>query len=235
MFPIYDQNRPVTKPFMNYILIASNVVLFFHFYLQGPRAFEEAILRYGMIPAYILKGARLHTVLTSMFMHGDPMHLFGNMLFLYIFGDNVEDAFGHLRYVLFYLLGGIGATLIHILSMFMMPETVMLYSLRIPAIGASGAISAVLGAYMILYPRARIKTLVMYFYIMVVSIPAFYYIGFWFFYQLIYGIMALRIPLGVAFWAHIGGFVTGVFIVKAFGVRPRPRRRRVIPYRIPED
>ena len=111
----------------------------------------------------------------------------------------------------------------------------MITSLKIPSVGASGAISAVLGAYMLLYPYARIRTLVLYWWITVISIPAYYYIGFWFIYQLFMGIMALQLPMGVAFWAHVGGFVTGVIFVKAFHIRPKPRRRIIMPFYIPVE
>ena len=235
MFPLYDENRPLSKPIVNYALILSNIVIFFYFYFQGCTEFNKAVFKYGLIPIYVLNGKNLYTIITSMFMHGGLMHLFGNMLYLYIFGDNVEDALGHFRYLIFYFLGGIGASLLHILSILLMPEYLMITSLKIPSVGASGAISAVLGAYMLLYPYARIRTLVLYWWITVISIPAYYYIGFWFIYQLFMGIMALQLPMGVAFWAHIGGFVTGVIFVKAFHIRPKPRRRIIMPFYIPVE
>lgn len=233
MFPLYDENRPLRRPIVNYFLIAINTVVFFYFYLQGRYRFERAIVSYGMIPLYFLEGVNLHTLITSMFMHGSIEHLLGNMLYLYIFGDNVEDALGHVKYILFYITSGIGASLIHTLSIFLMPPSLQYLSLKIPAVGASGAISGVLGAYMLLYPYARIRTLVFYWYFFVLSIPAYYYIGFWFIYQLMMGVMSLRLPLGVAFWAHIGGFVTGIILVKALGVRPGPKRRIVTRYIVP--
>ncbi|HDJ97184.1 MAG TPA: rhomboid family intramembrane serine protease [Thermofilum sp.] len=229
MWPLYDENRPRRKPIVNYTLIAINVAVFIYFYFQGYTAFQKAIIQYGEIPIYILKGERLYTLITSMFMHGGWMHLIGNMVYLYIFGDNVEDAFGHLGYLAFYIIAGLGASLVHLLSLFLMPPDLLYYSLRVPAVGASGAISGVLGAYMILYPRARIRTLVVYYVITIISIPAYYYIGFWFLYQLLMGMLAIEIPSGVAFWAHVGGFVTGVLIVKLLGIRP-PRRRKIIYY-----
>ncbi len=198
-------------------------------------SYQKIILKYGMIPIYILFGEKLYTLLTNMFLHGDFMHLAGNMLYLFIFGDNVEDAFGHFKYLIFYIVSGLGAAIIHILSIFLMPPEMQKLALRVPAIGASGAISGVLGAYMILYPHARIKTLVMYWYITIVSIPAYYYIGFWFIYQLFMGVISLQLPLGVAFWAHIGGFMCGVILVKLLGVRPRKPRPRyyIYYYRVP--
>ncbi len=228
MFPLHDENRPSRKPLVNYMLLAANIIVFFYFYLQGPYAFEEAIKRLGFYPIDFLRLRRLHTLLTSMFMHGDLMHLAGNMLYLYIFGDNVEDAFGHGKYLPFYLACGLGAAIVHTFSILLMPSDLMYMALRVPAVGASGAISGILGAYVVLYPLARIRTLVVYWTVTVVSIPAYYFIGFWFLYQLMMGVMALRLPLGVAFWAHIGGFATGVLLVKLLRVRPRKRRRVVV-------
>ncbi|RLE85922.1 MAG: rhomboid family intramembrane serine protease, partial [Thermoprotei archaeon] len=222
MFPLYDENRPLRKPVVNYILITLNVIVFFYFYLQGTRVFQRAIMAYGMIPLYLLNGINLHTLLTSMFMHGSIEHLLGNMLYLYIFGDNVEDALGHLGYLMFYLISGIGASLVHTLSIFLMPLDLQSYSLGIPAVGASGAISGILGAYMLLYPYAKIRTIVLYWYFFIISVPAYYYIGFWFVYQLMMGVISLRLPIGVAFWAHIGGFVTGLLLIKFLNVKPGP-------------
>ncbi len=227
MIPLYDENRPLKKPFINYMLILSNLIVFFLFFLTG--TLRTGITFYGAIPIYILRGKRLWTILTSMFMHADIMHIAGNMLYLWIFGDNIEDTLGHGKYLVFYLAGGVFSTFAHIastlFSAFFTPIPYVLYDLRIPSVGASGAISAVLGAYLLLYPGAKIKTLVFYFYFFtIVSVPAFYYLGFWFLYQLMMGMFSLTgLPSGVAFWAHIGGFVFGMLIVKVFGVTPRRR------------
>ena len=230
MFPLYDENRPVLRPLINYALIAANVFVFFYFFLQGLGALERAIRTFGMTPLYVLQGQRLWTILTSMFLHADLMHLGGNMLYLYIFGDNVEDAFGHLRYLLFYLACGVGATVWHIASIMISLPAARALSLAIPAVGASGAISGVLGAYMVLYPHARIRTLVISWFVHVITVPAYYYIGIWFIYQLAMGLFSLTgLFSNIAFWAHVGGFVTGVAAVKLLGVKPR--RRRVV-YRI---
>ncbi len=224
MIPLYDENRPTRKPYVNYALIAMNVVVFFFFCFQD---LKRSVIEYGAIPIFILNGKRLFTLFTSMFLHADILHLLGNMLYLWIFGDNVEDAFGHLRYLIFYLVGGIFAGLVHIastlLSLYARPIPYVISELTIPAVGASGAISAVLGAYLLLYPNARIKTLVFYFFIITfVSVPAFYYLGFWFIFQLFMGLISLSgIPSGVAFWAHIGGFVYGLLMIKAFNIKPR--------------
>lgn len=161
-----------------------------------------------MVPADILQAKNLHTLLTSMFLHADIFHIGGNMLFLYIFGDNVEDAFGHLRYLLFYLICGFVADFAHILSLKTPAE------LLIPTLGASGAISGILGAYIVMYPRARIQTLILAYFITIISIPAVFFLGFWFLLQLLY--MSLGIGGGVAYWAHIGGFVAGMILVFVF-------------------
>ncbi|MBS7640813.1 MAG: rhomboid family intramembrane serine protease [Candidatus Bathyarchaeia archaeon] len=232
MLPIGDENKPSKRPYVNYMLIVICIFLFLFFFIQGRRAFTRAITEYGVIPAYILSGKRLQTLFTSMFMHADILHLMGNMIYLWVFGDNIEDALGHAKYILFYLTGGIFAGLVHVcstmLSLFMKPIPYMISELSTPAVGASGAISAVLGAYMLIYPNAKIRTLVFYLFIItVISVPAYYYLGFWFIYQLLMGVISLTgITSGVAFWAHIGGFIFGIVTAKAFKIRPRRRAPR---------
>ena len=171
---------------------------------------------YGMIPFFILNGEKLYTLFTSMFMHGGIIHLFGNMLYLYIFGDNIEDTFGHLWYMDFYLISGIAASFAHILSVGNSP---------FPAVGASGAISGVLGAYIVLFPRARILTLVFYYWITVTAIPAIFFLGFWFLFQLFAGTLTLGygVASGVAYWAHIGGFLAGIVLALIFKARVGPK------------
>ncbi len=224
MFPIQDENRPAIKPYMNYGLLLLNIVVFF-FLLGTGTLTEDSFKVFGTIPSYIVSGERLWTLFTSMFVHADIMHLLGNMVYLWVFGDNIEDALGHVKYLVFYLLGGLAATFTHIASLFAALPSLARVGLSIPSVGASGAISAVLGAYILLYPRARIRTLVFYIFITIITIPAFYYLGFWFLYQLMMGFFSLTgLSSGVAFWAHIGGFVAGLIMVKAFGVGPKPRR-----------
>lgn len=159
---------------------------------------------FTMVPAEILQGENLHTLFTSLFLHADIFHIGGNMLYLYIFGDNIEDFLGHLRFLLFYFVCGLVADLAHILSV------ASTAGLQIPTLGASGAISGVMGAYILLYPRARIQTLVLTFVITVVSIPAVFFLGFWFILQLLY--TWLGMGGNVAYWAHIGGFVAGMIL-----------------------
>lgn len=181
---------------------------------------NTAIFTYGMIPNSVLHGQRLYTLVTSMFLHADILHLGGNMLFLYVFGDNVEDTFGHGRYLIFYFLSGIAADIAFLWTQLFFGD-VRMWS--IPSIGASGAIAGVLGAYIILYPRARILTLVLLGWITIVPIPAVFFLGFWFVYQLLYGMLTLGVEAltGIAYWAHIGGFVAGIL----FGLVWRGRRR----------
>ncbi len=157
----------------------------------------------------------------SMFLHGGWMHLLGNMWFLYLFGDNVEDAMGHARYLVLYLLTGIAATVAHVL---LHPSS------PIPVVGASGAISGVVGAYFFLFPRARVLTLVpIFFFVDIVLLPAFVYIGLWFLMQFWSGLLALAVPHigGVAWWAHIGGFVAGLLLAPLMRERRRTYRLRV--------
>jgi membrane associated rhomboid family serine protease len=169
-----------------------------------------------------------------MFLHADILHIGSNMLFLWIFGDNVEDTFGHVKFLMFYLVGGLFAEFTHIasalisgyinLGSFITPE------LTIPTIGASGAISAVLGAYILLFPQARIRTVVYIVYIITFTkIPAFYYLGFWFLYQVLMGLGSFfGLSSSVAFWAHIGGFALGMAVVKTMSVKPK-KRQQIVP------
>lgn len=209
--------RSLTTPHITRILIIINVIVFFVYWLLG--SLERAIRIYGMIPALIVQGQRLSTFFTSMFLHGDIFHLGFNMLYLHIFGDNVEDAFGHSRYFLAYLLSGIAASLVYISTLL---GSRNLFALLRPTIGASGAVSGVLGAYIVLYPKARILTLLPIGWIYIVPVPAVFLLGFWFVYQLFYGILTLGLNVitPIAYWAHIGGFIAGLL----FGLTWRKRR-----------
>ena len=154
MFPLYDENPTKTRPYVTWILIAANVVVFV---LQLSRGFTEAdFFEYGAVPNYLMRGERLYTLFTSMFMHGGFLHIIGNMLYLFIFGDNVEDRFGHVKFLILYLVFGVASGIAHSWIIFQFNPSVA----EIPAVGASGAISGVLGAYILFYPRANIVTLV---------------------------------------------------------------------------
>ena len=213
------------------MLIIANVIVFLVTFLRdlaypywfytligaAPSPSIDMISRsYGLVPFDVLNGTRLYTFFTSMFIHADLFHVGSNMLFLYVFGDNVEDTFGHLPYVVFYLVSGIAASAAHILAV------VNTAAESIPTIGASGAISGVMGAYFVLYPRARIVSLVFFFWITIVAVPAIVFLGVWFAFQFLYGGLMSASGGGVAYWAHIGGFVAGI----AFGLAGRGRRRK---------
>lgn len=180
-------------------------MIFLAMWISGEKFTNNLIRSYGMIPRDIIYGVRLHTLVTSMFLHEDILHLVGNMLYLYVFGDNVEDALGHARYFIFYILCGVIASLIYVSS------TVFMGGIRTITIGASGAISGVLGAYLVLYPRARILTFALFF---IVPVPAILFLGFWFILQWLY--VLLQVASDVAYWAHIGGFLAGMSLVPSF-------------------
>jgi len=225
MFPLRDDIQSRTTPFVNYALIFVNVMVFFHELLLGPYL-NNFIAVYGVIPArwiYLFNGYNISifsiliTYFTSMFLHGGWMHLIGNMWFLYIFGDNVEDRLGHVFYFLYYLACGLAAGIFH---------SIINIGSTLPSIGASGAIAGVLAAYLLFYPHARILTLIPFFlFFPIVEIPAVFMIGFWFVMQLIEGMTSLGLTAqsmgGVAWWAHIGGFVFGLLIISKVSHRKR--------------
>ena len=188
-------------------LIALNVLLFCWEFAEG---FSDRIfLVYGETPALVMHGEQLSTILTSMFIHVDISHIFGNMLFLFIFGDNVEDRFGHIKFLLLYLVFGVVGGLTHSVI------AVMLGGLDqyIPAVGASGAIAGVLGAYIVFFPSARIVSIVPSFvFVRLARVPAFIFIGFWFILQLLYS----GGSASVAYMAHVGGFIAGFVIAVMF-------------------
>ncbi len=210
LIPIRDANRSKTTPHITRILILANILAFiplllYTFFYGNPEVslFANWVYdNFAMVPAEIMRGENLHTLFTSLFLHVDIFHIGGNMIYLYIFGDNIEDALGHTRFLLFYFVCGLAADLAHILSV------AYTTGLQVPTLGASGAISGVMGAYILLYPRARIETLTLTLVITVVSIPAVFFLGFWFILQLLY--TWLDIVGNVAYWAHIGGFAAGI-------------------------
>ena len=218
MFPLKDNIPARVFPVVNIALIAVNLLFFVYAASQGEMVghlFEQ----HGFIPArflantdFVFTPGRLLPVFSSMFLHGSVMHLFGNMWMLWIFGDNVEDAMGHGRYLLFYLLCGVASV---------MAQTVAAPVSMVPMVGASGAISGVLGAYFCLYPRARILTflpLIIFFYL--VEIPAYVFLGLWFLMQFLQGWAQVAGDVassaGVAWWAHVGGFGAGVLLIRFF-------------------
>jgi hypothetical protein len=208
--PLKDLNPRQTYPVVNTLLILTNVIVFLYQLTLTPYQYKAFVMANATIPSHIsvfLGGhgsfvAAFLPIFTSMFLHSGFAHIAGNMLFLWIFGDNVEDYFGHFAYLLFYLACGVGSGLTHILF--------NLHS-SLPALGASGAISGVMGAYIILYPRARVLTLVLVFFI---PIPAFVILGYWFLLQFFAGVTSVGAAAtgGVAWWAHIGGFLMGMLI-----------------------
>lgn len=218
MIPIRDQTPTRHFPVVNNALIIGNFIVFFIFLLAGSKQ-DALVYQYALIPANFTANPNLmnfRDIFTSMFMHGGWVHIIGNMLYLWIFGDNVEDRMGHFKYLLFYLLGGVAASLAHI---FTNPAS------QIPTVGASGAIAAVLGAYLVLYPRSRILTFIpLGFFLQLKLIPASIVLGFWFLLQIFEGFLALGGPDvgGVAVWAHVGGFLFGVLVAYLFVPRDRP-------------
>ena len=243
MFPIGDDNSDRTiTPYVNYLLIALNIIVFV--FLQGMNGNSPFTFSYATVPAEILTGHDIITnsevmtdpstgehisipglgptpipvyltLITSMFMHGGIAHIAGNMLYLWIFGDNIENAIGHKRYLFFYLLCGIIASLSHVFA-----TKIRGHNLLIPSLGASGAISGVLGAYILLFPRRRVT---MFFVRFISHVSAFWAIGIWFVFQLISGLGMLggADAGGVAYAAHLGGFAAGLLLIKLFLPRNR--------------
>lgn len=215
MFPLYDTVRSRRFPFINWMLILLNGLIFYYEITLGEDRLYRFILNWGLIPAQLTSNYAESwlTVFTSMFLHGGWLHILGNMWTLFIFGDNIEDRMGHGNYLVFYLLSGAAAAIL---------QSVLMPASQVPMIGASGAIAGVLGAYLILYPRARIASLVPILFIFtLVEIPAVIYLGIWFVLQLFSGWSALQGAAsgGIAWWAHIGGFVFGVITVQLFTKR----------------
>ena len=218
MIPLHDDNPTEIAPLLTIFFIIICVLVFFWQISLGGQGNQAAVLSLGVIPAVLLNKVSLPpelalipaelTVFTSMFMHGGFMHLAGNMLYLWIFGNNVEDAMGHVRFVIFYLLCGIAAVFGQVLQN---PAS------EIPMIGASGAISGVLGAYLLLYPHARVLVLIPFgFYAHMVRLPAGLVLGIWFAIQIFSSLAADPNSAGVAWFAHIGGFVAGLALIPFF-------------------
>ncbi|MGA7336245.1 MAG: rhomboid family intramembrane serine protease [Candidatus Sulfotelmatobacter sp.] len=231
MLPLRDDQPRYSTPWVNSFLIGLNLVIFFFEATLDPRSLELLIRQFGVVPSHLaafLAGSSRYPLpavvlpfFTSMFLDGSWLHVLGNMLYLYMFGDNVEDYLGHFNYLVFYLLTGLVAMTTQV--------AVNLHSTA-PTVGASGAIAGVLGAYFVLYPRARVLTWFFELLILVVWVPAWIILIYWFFLNFLSG-TATMLALhrqnmgGVAFWAHIGGFISGALMIKLF-----PERSRRYPY-----
>ena len=217
MFPLYDENRSRAFPFVMWSLIAANALVFWWEFTEGFN--DQIFLTYGEVPALVLQGRQLFSVITSMFLHVDVLHILGNMIYLFVFGDNVEDRFGHAKFLLLYLVFGIAGGLTHS-AVSVMSGGADPY---IPAVGASGAIAGILGAYIVFYPVARIVSIVpSFFFFRLARIPAVLFIGFWFILQILYA----GGSSSVAYMAHIGGFAAGFITAIVFRALNRERKTR---------
>ncbi|MCG3157189.1 MAG: hypothetical protein DKINENOH_03821 [bacterium] len=215
MIPLKDDNPRTAFPLVNTLLIIANVLVFIHQFTLSQVDGQAFIDTYGAIPRIIMQGEKMEGLLTSMFLHGGFFHLFGNLLYLFIFGDNIENLLGSLRYLFFYVLCGAGAALAHILTQ---PDS------AIPMVGASGAISGVLGAYAVSFPRARVLVLLPIIFIATFRVPAFLVLGQWFVLQIFAGLSTIGGAAeggGVAWFAHIGGFIIGIILLRLF----KPQKR----------
>ena len=229
MFPIKDDQPRYSTPYVNGFLIVLNILIYLFQSTLDPRSYELFARQFGVVPSHFLAflagsptyplPAIIIPFFTSMFVHAGWMHVLGNMWFLFIFGDNIEDYLGHFKYLVFYVLSGLIA----------MATQIAIYpNSNLPTVGASGAIAGVLGAYFILYPRARVLT---WFFVFVFYIPAWIMLGYWFVFQFFAGAATLSMARpghdvgGVAVWAHVGGFVGGLVMIKIF-----PERARRYPY-----
>jgi len=208
------------------VLIIVNVAVFVLMFLSDIGVIQSSFIAsigptFALYPYYIVRGKQLYTFFTSMFIHADWFHLIGNMLFLYVFGDNIEDVFGHARYFLFYIVSGLAASATYLLTL---PDISPLEAV----VGASGAISGVLGAYLVLFPKARILTLIFFGWVILLPIPAVIFLGIWFGLQWFSAFF--EIGSNIAFWAHIGGFVAGMILALAFGLALKKKREKRYRY-----
>jgi membrane associated rhomboid family serine protease len=218
MFPIRDTQPSYSRPLITILIIVVNVLVFFHEISLDDYSRNYFIAHYGLIPARMYVPA----LLTSMFLHGGWMHLIGNMWFLWIFGDNVEDALGHTKYLLFYLLCGFAAGL---------AQVAFNLGSRLPMVGASGAIAGVMGAYLVKFPHSRIVTFVLVFvFFTTIEVPAVLMLLYWFVIQLFSGVGTIGYSHlsqgGTAWFAHVGGFIAGMILVGLLGTKPKYMRRR---------
>lgn len=221
MIPLQDINPSRSRPYVTWLLITANVLVFLlELTLDMGGELEGFMYTAGLVPATVTANPfspALLTVFSSMFLHGGVMHILGNMLYLWIFGDNIEDRMGPVRFLVFYFLGGLAAAAAQIL---IAPDS------TVPMVGASGAIAAVLGAYLVEFPRARVRSLVaLGYFIRIAQVPAVVVLGMWFVIQFFNGFLSVSAAVsgGVAYFAHIGGFVAGLLLIKPFTLgRPKP-------------
>ncbi|MEE4187084.1 MAG: rhomboid family intramembrane serine protease [Roseobacter sp.] len=243
MLPIRDHNPSGRTPYVTYVLMAANIGIFLSYFgmMDDIRAMNSFYMDWGMVPARLTDGGGFHTIISSMFLHGGFLHLAGNMLFLWIFGDNVEDELGHFNFLGFYLICGVLAALAH-------------YALgpnsQVPTVGASGAIAGVMGGYFLLFPKAKVDILIILIvFFKILPIPAWIMLAVWFGMQFIGGISSNADEAGVAYWAHAGGFVAGILLLlplwlarggpmfweRTDGHPPHPEARyRLVESRIPK-
>jgi membrane associated rhomboid family serine protease len=218
MFPIRDTQPSYSRPIVTILIIVLNVVVFLYEFTLDDYSQNYFVGHYGLIPAHFHASA----LITSMFMHGGWMHIIGNMWFLWIFGDNIEDVLGHTKYLVFYILCGIAAG---------MTQTFFNAGSRLPMVGASGAIAGVMGAYLVKFPHSRIVTLVFVFiFFTTIEVPAVLMLLYWFFIQIFNGIGTVGYSHlsqgGTAWFAHVGGFIAGILLVNLLGTREKYMRRQ---------
>ncbi|MEP2028049.1 MAG: rhomboid family intramembrane serine protease [Paracoccaceae bacterium] len=218
MFPIRDHNPSGRTPFVTYALMLLNIGIFLSYVgiMNDVRAINAFYSNWAMIPARLVHGDGGVTLVASMFLHGGWMHLIGNMLFLWIFGDNIEDEMGHLGFIVFYVFAGLGASAIHIVSD---PSS------QVPVVGASGAIAGVMGGYILLFPKAKVDILLIFIvFFRIVPIPAWLMLALWFVMQFVGGLFSDPAGDSVAHWAHVGGFAVGVLLTLPLWLRHGGRR-----------
>ncbi len=223
MIPLKDEISSHTRPVITYIILGINIIIYIYEFSLGPYK-EQFIYQFGTIPYELFNPSGLSSYLTifsSMFTHANFMHLAGNMLFLWVFADNVEDHLGHMKFLIFYLVCGIAAVFLHSITT---PNS------KIPMVGASGAISGIMGAYLIFFPKARILSLIpLGFFLRIAYLPSLFFIGIWFLYQFFLGFVSIGMKGGgVAYFAHIGGFVAGILIALPF----KRRKKKDFEYEI---
>ena len=217
MFPLRDTQRSYSTPVVTVLIIVTNLLIFFYEFSLDPYSLNHLVAVYGLIPGRF----QLPDLLTSMFLHGGWMHVLGNMWFLWVFGDNIEDVLGHGKYLLFYLACGVAAGLTQV---FFTPDS------RVPTVGASGAIAGVMGAYLMKFPHNRIVTLIFFGFVFFVDVPAVAMLGYWFLIQVFSGVGSVAYTRvsqgGTAWFAHIGGFITGMLLVRLMASDQKRYTRR---------